>query len=429
MKKQLQGFALGTAVLGSLLETANGAGFIEDSKATLDLRNFYYNSDTRDTHKATVDEWGQAFVLNVKSGFTTGTIGLGLDVIGTYAVKLDSSGPGALFPRKRNGQAVDDFSRGGLTGKLQFAKTEARVGTLLPSLPVISANDGRLMPQLFEGAMVTSKDIDNLSLTAGQIEHATGRMSSDTTGLAVAGGTRQSNKFRFVGGNYTPFDNVLLQYYFANLEDYYNQNFLGAMHSLKFDSGQSLKTDLRWFRTRGNGANAMGAPGYRTSGFTKNGDGEIDNNTWSSMFTYGMGGHAFSLGYQEVSDNSNFVQLNQGSLVDKDAGGTSLYLITDRMTASFNYAGERTVLGQYGYDFASLGMPGLTANLAYLKGDQIKQIRGAEEWERDFIVGYVVQSGGFKGVGVTWRNSSLRSDIGGDVDQNRMTVSYSLALW
>lgn len=112
MKKQLQGFALGTAVLGSLLETANGAGFIEDSKATLDLRNFYYNSDTRDTHKATVDEWGQAFVLNVKSGFTTGTIGLGLDVIGTYAVKLDSSGPGALFPRKRNGQAVDDFSRG-----------------------------------------------------------------------------------------------------------------------------------------------------------------------------------------------------------------------------------------------------------------------------------------------------------------------------
>ena len=147
------------------------------------------------------------------------------------------------------------------------------------------------------------------------------------------------------------------------------------------------------------------------------------------MFTYGVGGHAFSLGYQEVSDNSNFVQLNQGSLVDKDAGGTSLYLITDRMTASFNYAGERTVLGQYGYDFASLGMPGLTANLAYLKGYQIKQIRGAEEWERDFIVGYVVQSGGFKGVGVTWRNSSLRSDIGGDVDQNRMTVSYSLALW
>lgn len=429
MKRQIRIFTSGTAVLGSFLGTANGAGFVEDSKATLDLRNFYYNSDTRDTHKATVDEWGQAFVLNVKSGFTAGTIGLGLDAIGTYAVKLDASGPGALFPRKQNGEAVGDFSRGGLTGKLLFAKTEARVGALLPSLPVITANDGRLMPQLFEGAMVTSKDIDNLTLTAGQIEHATGRMSSDSTGLAVAGGTRQSNKFRFAGGNYTPFDNVLLQYYFANLEDYYNQNFLGAVHTLKFDTGQSLKTDLRWFRTRGDGANASGTSGYKTSGYTKNGDGEIDNNTWSSMFTYAVGGHAFSLGYQDVSDNSNFVQLNQGSLVNKDAGGTSLYLITDRMTASFNYAGERTVLAQYAYDFTPLGMPGLSANLAYLKGDQIKQIRNAEEWERDLVVGYVVQSGGLKGIGVAWRNSSLRSDVGGDVDQNRITVSYSLPLW
>lgn len=429
MKKQLITFASGTAVLGSFLSTANAAGFVEDSKATLDLRNFYYNSDTRDTHKPTVDEWGQAFVLHVKSGFTQGTLGFGLDAVGTYALKLDASGPGALFPRKRNGEAVDDFSRGGLTGKVRFAKTEARVGTLLPSLPVITANDGRLMPQLYEGAMVTSKDLENLTLTAGQIEHATGRMSSDSTGLAVAGSTRQSNTFRFAGGNYTPADNLLLQYYFANLEDYYNQNFLGVVHTLKFDNGRSLKTDLRWFRTLGQGENAKGTPGYGTSGYTKNGDGEIDNTTWSSMFTYAVGGHAFSLGFQEVSDNSNFVQLNQGSLVNKDAGGTSLYLITDRMTASFNYAGERTVLGQYAYDFTSLGVPGLTANLAYLKGDHIKQLRGAKEWERDLMVGYVVQSGVFKGVGLAWRNSSLRSDVGGDVDQNRMTVSYTTALW
>ncbi|WP_350616461.1 OprD family outer membrane porin [Pseudomonas sp. HY7a-MNA-CIBAN-0227] len=61
--------------------TANGVVFIEDSKSTLNFRNFYYNSDIRDTHKPTADEWWQAFVLNVQSGFTAGTIGLGTDAI------------------------------------------------------------------------------------------------------------------------------------------------------------------------------------------------------------------------------------------------------------------------------------------------------------------------------------------------------------
>ncbi|WP_150803891.1 OprD family outer membrane porin [Pseudomonas fluorescens] len=79
MKKQLWFFASGTAALDSLLKTANGVAFVEDSIATLELRNSYYNSDTRDTHKPTVDEWWQAFVLNVQSGFTQATIGLGMD--------------------------------------------------------------------------------------------------------------------------------------------------------------------------------------------------------------------------------------------------------------------------------------------------------------------------------------------------------------
>lgn len=78
---------------------------------------------------------------------------------------------------------------------------------------------------------------------------------------------------------------------------------------------------------------------------------------------YSLGGHAITAGYQSVSDGSSFTQLNQGSLVDKGAGGTSLYLYTDRLIQSFTRAGERTSFGQYAYDFAALGVPGLSAGV------------------------------------------------------------------
>ncbi|MDH4585387.1 OprD family porin [Pseudomonas sp. BN415] len=429
MKKTMLGLAIALAMGGTGGQALAG-GFIEDSTARLDLRNFYFNHDIRDTDSPTQDEWGQGFLLNLQSGFTEGAVGVGLDATYTLGVKLDASGARSIFPADTDGEAVDDFSRGGLTGKMRFSKTEARYGILVPKLPILTANDGRMLPQLFEGGMITSNEIDNLTLTAGQIEHVVGRMSSNFTGMAVSGGTEQSNQFRFAGGDYKGIKDLTLQYYFANLEDYYDQNFLGALHSLPLGPGV-LKTDLRYFRTTSDGQNANGTAGYRAATNGSGNDGEIDNSTWSAKFTYGLKGHSVSLGYQQVSDNSMFVQLNQGSLPNEGAGGTSTYVITDSLVQNFTYAGERTVLGQYAYDFAEAGIPGLTASLTYLKGDQIKTAIGSDrkEWERDIVLGYVVQSGALKGVGVAWRNGMLRSDVLGDIDHNRLTISYSLPLW
>ena len=156
------------------------------------------------------------------------------------------------------------------------------------------------------------------------------------------------------------------QYYYAHLENYYNQQFFGLIHTLAFSDNQSLKTDLRYFKTDSSGENSSGTSGYRISGYTKNGDGVIDNRIWSAALIYSLGGHAITAGYQSVSDGSSFTQLNQGSLVDKGAGGSSLYLYTDRLIQSFTRAGERTSFGQYAYDFAALGVPGLKASVMYL---------------------------------------------------------------
>jgi hypothetical protein len=412
------------------------ADFLSDSKATLGMRNFYFNNDNREGTAAPskTEEWAQGFILDVKSGYTDGTVGFGVDALGLLGVTLDT-GKGrhvgsSMIPSDSDNRAVDEWSRLGLTGKVKISKTELRYGTLIPKLPILVANDGRVLPQTFDGGQITSSEFKDLTLTGGRIEHATDRGSTDQTGLAALGGTRESNQFDFAGGDWKVTKDLTAQYYYANLDNYYTQQFFGLIHTLAFSDNQSLKTDLRYFKTDSSGANSSGTTGYRISGYTENGDGEIDNRTWSAALIYTVGGHAVTAGYQSVSDGSNFTQLNQGSLVDKGAGGSSVYLYTDRFIQSFTRAGENTAFGQYAYDFAALGVPGLKASVMYLSGDNIKTRSGdnQKEWERDIFLDYVLQSGALKGVGFGWRNGKSNSEAARDQDQNRIVVSYSIPL-
>ncbi|MGY3170872.1 hypothetical protein ACVWYU_000245 [Pseudomonas sp. TE12234] len=421
---------------GFILSAQAYADFLGDSKATLGMRNFYFNNDNRDgsATPSKTEEWAQGFMLDYKSGYTDGTVGFGVDALGLMGVTLDS-GKGrhvgsTMIPSDSDNSAVDEWSRLGLTGKVRMSKTELRYGTLIPKLPILVANDGRLLPQTFEGGQITSSEFKDLTLTGGRIEHATGRGSTDQTGLAALGGTHESNQFDFAGGDWKVTKDLTAQYYYANLDNYYTQQFFGLIHTLTIAEGQSLKTDLRYFKTDSSGENSSGTSGYRISGYTKNGDGEIDNRTWSAALVYTLGGHAITAGYQSVSDGSSFTQLNQGSLADKGAGGTSLYLYTDRLIQSFTRAGERTSFGQYAYDFAALGVPGLKASVIYLSGDNIKTRSGDDqkEWERDISLDYVLQSGALKGVGFGWRNGKSNSEAARDQDQNRVFVSYSIPL-
>ncbi|PKM33829.1 MAG: outer membrane porin, OprD family [Gammaproteobacteria bacterium HGW-Gammaproteobacteria-12] len=463
MRKTSLALAVAASTLG--LSQVAFADFIGDSKASLSMRNFYFDNDNRESqgdignaaYTGQQREWGQGFQLNYTSGFTEGTVGFGVDALGMLGVRLDGGGrsgkagsdrtPGALFPLESNGSAVDDFSSLGLTGKVRISKTVAQIGTLQPKLPVVTFNDGRLLPQTFEGGQITSNEIDNLTLVVGQLEHAKGRTSSDAESLSVAGARRpdgtpvgtaaaDSNKFYYGGADYKVNKDLLLQYYYGNLDDFYKQHFVGLIHNMELGAG-SLKTDLRYFDTSDDGKNgsvAGRADGYVASGYYGRNAlgsaitaGEIDNRTWSAFFTYSLEGHAISAGYQQVSGDSNFIQLNQGSIPGQ--GGSTTYLITDRQITNFGRAGERTWIGQYGYDFAKVGVPGLTANVLYMKGDNIKSANGdLKEWERDFTLSYVLQDGAMKGLGFAWRNASLRSEAAADTDQNRLIVSYSLPL-
>ena len=447
--------AMAVAV-GVLAQQAGAAGFIEDSKATLKLRNFYINNDNRDSATAAQkaanqnyqSEWGQGFQLDFTSGYTQGTVGFGVDAIGLLGIKLDSSADkhgnptgtaygGTVFPSDGN-EAVDEFSSLGLTAKAKVSQTELKLGTLQPKLPVIVTNDGRLLPQTFQGGQITSNDIKDLTLVGGQIEHAKGRNSSNNEELSIAGSNsptasgRDSNKFIYAGGDYKITKDLTAQYYYGNLDQFYKQHFLGLLHNWAIGPGV-LKTDLRYFNSRDDGANGND-PAYFSSGNysgVAGGEGKVDNNLYSGLFLYTVAGHTFGGGYQVSNGSSDFPWLNQGD-------GSSAYLTTDMQIAKFARAGERTWQARYSYDFAKVGLPGATAGVVYLRGDNIDTVNSGggvagsnrSEWERDLTLAYVVQEGPLKNLGVTWKNAMWRNNIPNtrQQDENRLIVSYSIPL-
>ncbi|AZC25390.1 OprD family porin [Pseudomonas sessilinigenes] len=434
--------ALAVAV-GVLAQQAGAAGFIEDSKATLGLRNFYINTDNRDgTGPNKNEEWGQGFDLRFTSGYTQGTVQFGVDAIALYGLRLDSSpaksgnsggtaSGGTIFPSDGN-KAVNDFASLGLTGKVKVSQTELKVGTLLPNNPVIKYNDGRLLPQTFQGGQITSNEIKDLTLTAGQVERAKGRNSSNNEGLSIAGANAGSNypkgefsnKFYYAGADYKITKDLTASYYFGELKNFYNQNFLGLVHNWAIGPGV-LKSDLRYYRSRDDGRNGDTA-GYYTTGYygDKVTKGKVDNDLYSYLALYSVEGHTFGAGYQYTKGDSDFPWLNQGD-------GSSNSTITDMQIQKFARAGERTWQVRYGYDFAKVGVPGLTANAVYLRGNNIDTSLGSKtEWERDLTVAYVIPEGPLKNLGFAWKNAMWRTDLANtrSQDENRLIVSYSIPL-
>ncbi|VVO22511.1 OprD family porin [Pseudomonas fluorescens] len=410
--------ALASATALASFSPLSHAAFFEDSSATLETRNMYFNRDFRDgtsAQQSKRDEWAQGFMLNLQSGYTEGAVGFGVDALGMLGVKLDSSpdrtGTG-LLPTHDDGRAADEYSKLGLTGKVKISATELKIGSLIPELPILKANDGRILPQTFEGGLLTSKEFKNLTFTGGRLNKAKDRDDSNYEEIAlnnkngrfVSGATGEH--FDFGGLDYTFTDKITGSYHYAQLDDVYNQHFLGVVASQPFGPG-TFATDLRLAISDDQGA-ARG--------------GNIDNKSLNGLVSYALNGHKLSAGYQHMSGDSAFPYVD----------GSDPYLVNFVQINDFAEAEERSWQARYDYDFVKLGIPGLSFMSRYISGDNIKLKNGdsGKEWERNSEIKYVVQSGTLKDVAVRLRNATYRSNYSArDADEVRLLVSYSVALW
>ncbi|MGV2837034.1 OprD family outer membrane porin, partial [Pseudomonas shirazensis] len=248
---------------------------------TLGLRNFYINRNFVDpaNPQSKAEEWTQSFILDARSGFTEGPIGFGVDVLGMWSVKLDGGGGTygtGLLPRHDDGRPADDYGRLAVAGKARISKTELKIGEWMPVLPILRSDDGRSLPQTFRGGQVTSNEIAGLTLYGGQFRGNSPRNDASMDDMIYGGAA--SDRFNFVGGEYKfNQDRTLFGLWNAVLKDVYQQQYLQVSHSQPVGSW-TLGANLGYFQGEDDGAKRAG---------------ELDNKTYSGMFSAKVGGNTF----------------------------------------------------------------------------------------------------------------------------------------
>ena len=250
LNKRISLIALGMLSATSAManDQAESKGFQEDSSLKVLLRNAYINRDYKDGNKDKA-EWGQAAIGTFSSGFTQGTVGVGVDAFGLYALRLDGgkgrSGAGGIdfFKQGDSGNAADDLSKFGAAVKFRVSNTVLTYGDQMPALPVLNYDNSRLLPESYTGTLITSKEIKGLELNAGRFT-AESRKSAEGRD---SGGLKSIN---VLGGSYQFTEQFKAALYASDVEDVLKKQYVNANYVFPIDKDQSLTLDFNGYRTK-----------------------------------------------------------------------------------------------------------------------------------------------------------------------------------
>lgn len=422
----------GTTQLAFASAQDESKGFVEDSSLKVLARNLYFSRDFRNNPsyddegnktQSRREEWGQGFIGTFESGFTQGTVGFGVDAIGLLGLKLDSgkgrAGTG-LFPTGSDGRSQDSYSEGGGAVKLRVSNTVLKYGDQFTAMPVFATDDSRLLPEVAEGFLVTSKEVEGLELNAGHFTSMNAQAQTFKDSIngfnkdgSKAAGLTQADVF---GGTYTINENLSTTLYYSKVEDYWKKYYGNVNATFPLSEGQALGLDFNVYKTKGEGKNLSKA--YD--------DDKLDNTAWSLATSYSIDAHKFTLAYQRVSGDGGYAY-------GVDGGGT-IFLANSIARSDFNAEDERSWQARYDLNFASFGVPGLTFMTRYAHGTgaNVEGTNNGKEWERDIDVKYVMQSGPAKDLSMRVRQATYRSsdNVYGSpsLDELRLIVEYPLSI-
>ncbi|MCK1785408.1 OprD family porin [Pseudomonas sp. TNT11] len=437
-------FAVTTPGYSWATNDKNENGFIEDSHLNILNRDFYFSQDFRNGSSATNPhtgarqsrraEWAHAVIGRFESGFTQGPVGFGVDAYGQFGVKLDGGdgvvgngvgGPG-LIPRKgdNNGEPKDEWGKAGGAVKVRAFDTVVKYGDVSPTSPVLHAGDIRLLPQTLTGLIFDNTSIAGLKIEGGRLTASSDRSGvnhSGDLGTVYGGRLTGADDVQYIGADYRFNDNWSFKLHTSRLDNVWNQSFARVDFKQRLTPTITWDTGLNYYRTRDSGEALLG---------------KIDNDSWSTHLGLNVGFNRFLLAYEQVRGDSPF---------DYVWNTYDLELDNASQWSDFNNPNERSWQASYTYDFAGLGLPGLSLTGRYLRGDNIDGTRATggytafnsvsdgKHWERDFWASYIVQSGPAKDLRLQVLQATHR--VGGDfgnydsnVDELRVIVEYPLDL-
>ena len=408
--------AAGTSQLAVASSQDEAKGFVEDSQLNVKLRNLYFSRDFRNnpsTDQSRRAEWGQGFIGTFESGFTQGTVGVGVDAIGMLGIKLDG-GRGTtntgLFPVGSDGRPEDDYSKAGAAVKFRVSDTVLKVGDQFTALPVFATDDSRLLPEMAQGALITSSEIKGLTLHAGRFTSLTAQEQTNRDSFRL-------KEADVVGGTYAFTDSLSTSLYYSKVEDYWRKVYANVNWALPISDTQGLVFDFNAYNTKSDGADLVRA---------YDGD-KLDNTIFSLSAAWNIGAHTFTIAGQRVTGDGDYAYG-----VD---GGGSVFVANSIARSDFNAEDERSWQLRYDLNFAEYGIPGLSFMTRYVRGTgaNVEGTDNGKEWERDIDIKYVLQDGPAKDLSFRVRQATYRSSDGvyygsPSLDELRLIVEYPLSI-
>ena len=380
-------------------EQSEAKGFVEDASGSVLLRTGFIDRDKKNGRPDTRST-AQSAIFNLESGYTQGIVGFGVGAVGDASFKIgDNNHAGnQMIPINDQGNAYDHWARGGASVKARISNTNARYGTQVLDLPVLASNTGRMVPEYFEGTLITSHEIKNLELVAGkftkdQMSDQINR-DSDVNGHGLDRAIVWGAKYKFD-------DQLSASYYGLDSKNALERHYINANYKYPLANKSSFTVDFSGYHTEWDKA----AETYSSPLGDKDVDGR-SNNIWALSGTYNQDAHTVMLAYQQNTGNTGY---DYGQNAD---GFQSIYLPNSYLS-DFIGKHEKSVQVQYNLDLGTYGVPGLNWTTAYVYGWDIDVVNNPEEGkEREFFnqVKYTVQSGFAKDASLRLRNSIYRAN-------------------
>ena len=400
--QKTQKLTLAVLIQAALISTAfaseqsESKGFVEDAEGSVLFRTGFINRDKKNV-APDVDNssTAQSAIFKLESGYTKGVVGFGAGVIGDASFKLGENkhAGNGMIPKHNDGSAYDHWARGGAFVKARVSNTTAVYGTQVLDIPVLASNTARMVPEYFDGLLVTSREFKDLELTAGKFtkNQYSDQVTTDGMGLDSA---------IVWGAKYKINDAINASYFGVDSEDALERHYINTNYKQALANGSSLTYDFSGYHTEWDKeANVSSArPGLQDSD-------DRSNNIWSLAGTYNQGPHSVMLAYQQSTGNSGYAY-------GENADGVQSIYLANSYLSDFNGRDEKSAQIQYNLNFTDYGVPGLNWTSAYVYGWDIDTATddNAKESEIFNQVKYTVQSGFAKDASLRVRYSHYRND-------------------
>lgn len=407
-----------TATLGT---TATNADFIDDSNVQLKFKNFYLDRQYQDNYSArNWGSWSQGITLDAKSGYHDIGAGVqvGADVLVQHAVKLKARdrNPDWVLPHDGK-KSKDHFGKIGATLKARISQTELKVGELLPVSPVLVFDPSRQLLTTYNGAWLESKEIKDTKLTLAYVDKINNRYDNQFRDLTLFAPARGKNYYDngeasdgmwIAGVDHQLSKEVGASYWYADVQDIYQQHYLGLSYKTQLGEKTRLDSNVRYFNNSESGDKLYG---------------EIDNQALSVAAKVNHGAHTVGVGYQQMFGNSAFPTLG---------GWVPQPYLANWGVATFTAPEEKSWNVSYGYDFSEVGLKGLNATAIYFKGYDQKgtgayQGQNFNTDEVNAIINYTVPEGKLKGLGVQgmYIDVNFANPAKPDLQEYRVATTYT----